>query len=198
MGVVGIGHAPKQREVPGPFFEQPRDETLYYEVPAATLAVREPRVPSFNPVTPFKLQPEIEIIDPNRYWNLEVRNGKLDQRINTTGPGGTLAYAAEGDFGDSFYLYYSGWYETWPAGRYLLSLQIRGTEGLSAAVNLSDGYAVISPTTPLPLEAGWRRVEIPFTINGPFKKHPQLRLWLPKRQTGSCSFADVHLKRVDP
>jgi hypothetical protein len=198
MGFVGIGHAPKQKEVPGPFFEAPRDETLHYEVPAAMLAVSDPPVPSFSPVKTFKLQSDVEAIDPNRYWDLNTGDGKLDQHIDTTGPGGTLAHTAEGDFGNACYMYYSAWFETWPAGRYVLSLRVRGTKGQTATFNLSDEYSVISPTTQLPLDSDWKKVEIPLTIKEPFKKYPRLRLWLPKHQTGTFSFADVHLKRVSP
>lgn len=198
MGFVGIGHAPTQKEVSGPFFEAPRDETLHYEVPAALLAVRDPPVPSCVPAKLFKLQPDVEVVDPNRYWDLNPGDGKLDQHIDATGPGGTLAYTAEGDFGNAHYMYSSAWFETWPAGRYVLSLQVRGIKGQAAAINLSDDYSVISPTTPLPLGSEWKKVEIPLTIKEPFKKYPRLRIWLPRNQSGTFSFADVHLKRVAP
>jgi hypothetical protein len=198
LGFVGIGHAPQQKEVPGPFFEGPRDESLHYEVPASILAVRDPPVPSFKPVSQFTLQPDVELIDPYRYWNFDGHLGKVDQHITPAGPGGTLAYTAEGDFGAGSYQYYSAWQETWPTGHYLLSLQVRGTKGLSAAFNLADEYRPITPTTQLPLEPDWKRIELALTIKEPFTKYPRLRLWLPRNQTGIFSFADVHLKRVSP
>ena len=198
LGFVGVGRAPKQKEVSGPFFENPRDETLHYEVPAALLAVTEPPVPSFSPVKSFKLQPDNEVIDPNRYWVFEPRSNNIEQHINTDGPGGSVAYNAKGDFGNAYYRYNSAWHESWPPGNYLLSLQLRGTEGLAASFDLLDGYHTITPTISLSLGADWKKAEIRFTIKAPFKEYPCLRFSLPKQKVGSFAFAEVHLKRVSP
>ena len=202
LGHVGIGRAPEQKEVPGPFFEEPRDGTLHYEVPPALLAVKKPPVPVFSPVTLFQLQPDNEIIDPNRYWVFSPRNDKenspIDQDIHANGPGGSTVRAVEGAFGSSFYSYNSAWHESWPTGNYLLRLQLRGTEGLAATFGLLDGSRALGPTTSLPLSADWKTMEIRFTIKEAFKEYPCLRLYLPKQQTGSFAFADVHLKRVGP
>ena len=84
LGFIGIGEAPKEAALKNVNFDSPAfDDSLHYKVPEKLLAVKAPPVPQVKAVTPWTPDPNIELINPWRYWILKTsgqRPGEADSR----------------------------------------------------------------------------------------------------------------------
>ncbi|MBL8994030.1 MAG: DUF4832 domain-containing protein, partial [Spirochaetia bacterium] len=92
MGLVGIGRTPETTVLSGPFDDLIRDDSLNYKVPETLLSTKAPSIPSFTPVTLFKPDANVELVNPRAYWAIEKRGKTTAIENQYDGPQKTLAF----------------------------------------------------------------------------------------------------------
>jgi hypothetical protein len=195
MGLTGIGSAPASTRLTGPFDDLIRDDSLHYEVPAALLSVKEPKVPAYTPVPIFEADANVELIDPMRMWSLEKRGSNTEMDHSQDGPQGKPAVTVRGAFGPDSCLHYSSAYQDkWPGGEYLLSFLMKGVGATKAKVHIADNWQPVTEEFPLESSKDWMKKEFRFTLPDDYKKFPRLRFILTSDQNAYFSVSDVRLR----
>jgi len=121
-------------------------------VPERLLAVKPPPVPPVKAVTPWTLDPNIELINPWRYWILRTQSSGLEKQMLTDGPGSNRVMRVTGEFGDSSSLNYNfGNGAKLDSGRYRFAFRVRGTPGQSVEFELADGWRRVAQEARIPL-----------------------------------------------
>jgi hypothetical protein len=210
LGFIGIGKVPREAVLRNVRFDSPAfDDSLHYKVPAKLLAVKAPPMPEVKAVTPWTPDPNIELINPWRYWTLEGHSSGLEKEIHADGSlGGSASQRiirVTGDFGRGACLRYSlGKGVTLGPGRYGLSFRVRGTPGRSVDLEvadsvdyqMADGPRVAAKKAGITLTAQWREHSFEFEIHARFKDQTFLRFRLPHDGSGSFDLANPRLKLV--
>jgi hypothetical protein len=196
FGFIGVGSAPREAELKDIAFDSPaHDDSLRYHVPEKLRAVQAPPLPEVKAVTPWKPNPQRELINPWRYWNLETRSATLEKNSRADGPEDSRVIAVEGDFARDSSLYYEfGKGVKLPAGRYRFTCRVRGTAGLSVAFEIGDGWRGLPPKTSITLTPEWHEHATELEINQPFQDTTRLRFLLPRDVAGTFELADCHLR----
>jgi hypothetical protein len=200
LGFVGVGQAPQDAALKNVAFDSPAfDDTLHYKVPDSLRAVKAPPLPEVKAVTPWKSDPNGELIDPWRYWILDAQGeGPEKQIIAADGPdgkGGSTAIRVTGEFGSGTALNYSFGNETkLGRGRYLFAFRVRGTAGQTVAFELADGWRKVSKEGEMTLTEEWKEHTIHFEIKSEFKDETTLRFSLPRNAKGNFDLAAPRLK----
>jgi len=196
LGFIGIGEAPKEAALKNVKFDSPAfDNSLHYKVPEQLLSVKTPPVPQVKAVTTWTSDPNIELINPWRYWNLHPPGTGLEKQILTEGPGSNRVIRVTGDFGKSSSLYHNfGKGAKLAAGRYRFAFRVRGTPGQSVEFELADGWQKVAKETAIPLTDKWQEHTIEFEINTKFTDETTLRFRLPSDVKGTFDLTDTRLK----
>lgn len=203
FGFIGIGEAPPEVALTDFKFDSPAfDDSLRYEVPDSLRSIQAPPLPEVKAVTPWTADPEIELINPWRYWMLDAATATVEKKIRmggpVIGPTGGRAIRITGDFGDRTRLdYFFGNDIKLEHGRYRFAFRVRGTPGHSAAYELGDGWHGVSEETPIPLTGEWQEHVVEFEIKNTFKDEPTLRFKMPRDVKGTFDLSDTRLKRAD-
>ena len=210
LGFIGVGEAPKEAALKNMKFDSPAfDDSLHYKVPEKLLAVKTPPLPQVKAVTPWTPDPNIELINPWRYWTLEGHPHGLEKEIHAdsslAGSAGHRVIRVTGDFGRGASLRYSlGKGVKLDRGHYRLSFRVRGTPGQSvdleladsADYQLADGPRVAAKKEAIPLTDQWQEHSFEFEIRTTFKDQTFLRFRLPHDVKGTFDLADTRLKVV--
>ena len=195
LGFIGVGKAPGEVALKNVSFDSPAfDDSLHYKVPEKLLAVQAPPVPEVQAVTPWTPDPNLELINPWRYWILKTPGRGLQKQILADGPGGSRVIRVTGDFGEGSSLNYNfGKGAKLDRGRYRFAFRARGTLGQSVEFELADGWRRVSKEARIPLAAEWREHSFEFDIKTPFNDETTLRFSLPRETKGTFDLADTHL-----
>lgn len=204
LGFIGVGQRPTEIALKNIQFDSPAfDETLHYKVPQKLLAVSEPPVPKVKPVTSWSADPNTELINPWRYWTLNVgdRESKsVEKEIHHDGPvetpAGRRVIRVTGDFGQWATLNYqleSG--VKLAPGRYRLAFLARGTPAQTANIELMDGRTVVK-IAEIRIDAEWKEYIYEFEIKEELKDETTLRFRLSRNVKGTFDLTDARLKRV--
>jgi len=195
LGFIGIGDAPAEAALKDIAFDSPAfDDSLHYKVHEKLLAVKAPPLPPVKAVMPWTPDPNVELINPWRYWSLDDEGPNLTKQIiheggriiRVTGEfdaGSRLTY----DFGDAARL---------EPGRYRFAFRVRGTPGLTVEFELTDGGRRVAKKTTVTLTGEWQEHTGEFEIKTKFKDEPALRFRLPRETKGTFDLADTRLKVV--
>ncbi len=200
FGFIGVGRAPQEVALKNITFDSPAfDDSLRYQVPEKLLAVRPPPVLPVKAVAPWIPNPQQELINPWRYWNLETRSSSVENRARADGPvegsAGRRVIRVEGDFGRNSSLSYTFAKDgKLPAGRYRFACRVRGTAGQSVVFEVADGWRGLPPKTTIPLTSEWREHVVEFELKNPFKDETRLRFMLPPEAAGTFELTDFHLR----
>ena len=208
LGFIGVGETPNEAALKNVKFDSPAfDDSLHYKVPEKLLAVKTPPVPQVKAVTRWTTDPNIELINPWRYWTLEGHAPGLEKEIHAdssvAGSAGHRVIRVTGDFGRGSSLRYSlGKGIKLDRGRYRLAFRVRGTPGQSVAVELADssdfmvadGPRIVAKKESVPLTDQWQEHSLEFEISTPLKDQTFLRFRLPREVTGTFDLADTRLK----
>jgi len=199
LGFIGIGEAPKEAALKNVKFDSPAfDDSLHYKVPEKLLAVKAPPLPQVKAVTPWTPDPNIELINPWRYWTINVDKG-LNKEIRGDGPvegsAGRQVIRVTGDFGRESSLSYTfGNGIKLDRGRYRFAFRVRGTPGQSVDFELADGRRKVAQEAQISLTKEWREHTIEFEIKTKFQDETTLRFRLPRETKGTFDLADTRLK----
>ena len=199
LGFIGIGEAPKEAALKNVKFDSPAfDDSLHYKVPEKLLAVKAPPLPQVKAVTPWTPDPNIELINPWRYWTINVDKG-LNKEIRGDGPvegsAGRQVIRVTGDFGRESSLSYTfGNGIKLDRGRYRFAFRVRGTPGQSVDFELADGWRKVAQEAQISLTKEWREHTIEFEIKTKFQDETTLRFRLPHETRGTFDLADTRLK----
>ena len=198
LGFIGIGEAPKEAALNNVQFASPAfDDSLHYQVPGKLLAVKAPPPPQVKPVTPWTPDPDIERINPWRYWILRTPGNGLEKEILTDGPGGSRVIRVTGDFGEGSSLNHNfGNGAKLDPGRYRFAFRVRGTPGQSVDFELADGWRRVSKEARIPLTEQWQEHTIEFEIKTTFQDETTLRFSMPPAASGTFDLAHTRLKEV--
>jgi hypothetical protein len=199
LGFIGVGEAPKEAAGTAMTFDSPAfDDSLHYQVPEKLLAVKAPPVPPVKAVTPWAPDPDIELINPWRYWNLNAQGHGLEKRILADGPDGSRVIRVTGDFvRDASLSYHFGPGATLAPGRYRFACRVRGTPGQTVELELADGWRTVSREATLSLAEPWKEHRVELEIKTAFKDETTLRFRLPRDAHGTFDLADTRLNRVN-
>jgi hypothetical protein len=166
-------------------------------VPEQLLSVKPPPVPKVKAVTPWTPDPNLELINPWRYWILKATGNGLEKQILTDGPGASRVIRVTGDFGEGASLYHNfGKGAKLGRGRYRFAFRLRGTPGTSVAFELADGWRMVASETGIPPTDQWQEHNIEFQIKTAFKEETILRFRLPRDVKGTFDLTDTRLKVV--
>jgi hypothetical protein len=198
LGFIGIGEPPEEAALKNVDFDSPAfDDSLHYKVPENLLAVTAPPVPQVKAVTPWTPDPNIELINPWRYWILETRGQGAEKQILADGPGGSRVIRVTGDFGEGSSLNHNfGNGAKLDRGRYRFAFCVRGTPSLSVVFELADGWRTVSKEAQIPLTQEWQEHTIEFEIKTNFTDTTTLRFRLPRDVKGTFDLANTQLKGV--
>ncbi len=198
LGFIGVGEAPGEAALKNVKFDSPAfDDSLHYKVPEKLLAVKTPPVPQVKAVTPWTPDPNIELINPWRYWTLRPSNNSLEKLTLADGPGASHATRVTGDFGENFSMNYTFAHRAkLDPGRYRFVFSVRGTPGQSVEFGLADGLRRASKEARIPLTEQWQEHTIEFEIKTKFQDETTLCFRLPRNVKGSFDLADTRLKMV--
>ncbi len=196
LGYIGVGRQPHEVSLKDVSFDSPAfDDTLRYKVPERLRAVQPPPVPLVKAVTPWTADPNTELINPWRYWNLQSAGYDLEKQILADGPAGKRVIRVTGDFGIGSSLYYNfGKGVKLAAGRYRFAFRVRGTPGQSVEFELADGWRRVSKPVQISLSEQWQEHVVELEIQGNFKDEPALRFRLPRGGKGFFDLTDTRLK----
>jgi hypothetical protein len=211
LGFIGVGAAPTDAALRNVKFDRPAfDDSLHYQVPPQTRAVKTPPLPPVNAVTPWVRDPRVELINPWRYWTLEGHPPSLEKEIHfapaATDSTGRRVIRVAGDYGRGSSLRYSlGKGVPFEPGRYRLAFRLRGTPGLAVAFELadsvdfaaSDGSRVAAKKEAIPLTDQWQEHRLEFEIRTKFKDQAILRFRLPRDVKGTFELTDTRLKLAE-
>lgn len=202
LGVVGVGHTPAKIEPDASIFVSPAfDATLAYTVPAALQVDAEPSVPPFTAVKPWQMNLGREILNPHKFWDISIKKMTVERRVTFDGPvtgeAGAKVITAVGEFDASSLSYQLAASEAkLPPGRYELTFQCKGTEGLSIHYMMLDGWKAVADGSVLRLTPTWQQQEHIFEVTAAFKEGAGLRFQLPERGQGEFSVTDYHLRKI--
>ena len=196
MGFIGVGEAPPEATLKNVKFDSPAfDESLHYKVPVKLLSVKTPPLPQVKAVTPWTPDPNIELINPSRYWILKETGNGLEKQILADGPGTSRVIRVTGDFGEGSSLYHNfGKGAKLALGRYRFAFRVRGTAGQSVDFELADAWHKVAKETAIPLTPEWQEHTIEFEIKTPFKDETAIRFSLPRDVKGTFDLTDTRLK----
>jgi len=208
LGFIGVGAPPQEAALKNVKFDSPAfDDSLHYEVPKKLLAVTTPPAPQVKAVTPWQADPNIELINPWRYWTLEGNPKGLDKGIHAdnsvAGSASHRVIRVAGDFGRGSSLRYSlGKGVKLDRGRYRLAFRVRGTPGQSVDFEVADsvdfepadGPRIVARKESIPLTEQWEEHSLEFEISATFKEQTFLRFRLPREVRGTFELADTRLK----
>lgn len=199
LGYIGVGDAPPEAALQGVAFDSPAfDDSLHYSVPAHFRAVKAPPPVAVTPVTPWKAEPPVELLNPWRYWILTARAAGLEKEILFDESAGGRVHRVSGDFGQGSTLSHAfGPGATLARGHYRFTVRVRGTPGQVVDVELADGSRRISTVARIPLAGQWQEHSVGFEINAPFTDEPALRFSLPRDGRGSFEFAAAQLRAAE-
>ena len=198
LGFIGVGGPPEEAALHDVKFDSPAfDDSLHYKVPEKLLAVKTPALPRVKAVTPWKSDPNVELINPHRYWILETRDHGTEKQILSDGPGGGRVIRVTGDFGDGTSLSHTfGGGAKLDRGRYRFALRVRGTPGQAVEFEVADGTRKLATGAQISLSEGWQEHIIEFEIKTEFKDETALRFRLPREVKGTFDLGDPRLKTV--
>ena len=198
LGYIGIGDPPQDAALRNVVFDSPAfDLSLHYKVPAALRAAQAPPAPPVTPVTPWTSNPDIQLIDPWRYWILRTPNEDLEKQSLSDGPGGSRATRVTGDYGDDSSLNYNfGVDVKLDPGRYRFVFSVRGTPGQSVEFELADDWRLVSKEARIMLTEQWQEHTIDFEIKTAFQIRTNLRFRLPRSLKGTFDFSNTRLKML--
>jgi len=210
LGFIGVGVPPAQAALTNVRFDRPDfDDSLHYKVPEKLLAVTTPPAPPVKAVTPWKADPNIELINPWRSWTLEGRPPDLDKevRFDSSVPGAASkrVIRVAGEFGRRSSLRYSlGKGVKLERGRYRVAFRVRGMPGQSVDFEVSDsadfdaadGSSILARKESIPLTAQWEEHSLEFEISAAIKDQASLRFRLPREVSGAFELTDPRLKLV--
>jgi hypothetical protein len=211
LGFIGVGVPPPETALTNVPFDSPAfDVSLHYKVPEKLLAVKTPPAPPVKAVTPWKAEPNIELINPWRYWTLEGRLPGLDKEVHVESPvpgaASQRVIRVAGEFGRRSSLRYSlGKGMKLERGRYRVAFRVRGTPGQSVDFEVSDaadfdaadGQRVVAKKQSIPLTARWEEHSLEFEISAAFKEQVSLRFRLPREVKGTFELTDTRLKLAE-
>jgi hypothetical protein len=210
LGFIGVGDTPKEVALKNVKFDSPAfDDSLHYKVPEELLSLKTPPLPPVKAIKPWTPDPNIELINPWRYWTLEGHPPGLEKEIHAdsslAGSAGCRVIRVTGDFGRGASLRYSlGKGVMLDRGHYHLSFRVRGTPGQSVDFELADsvdyqladGPRVAAKKDAIPLTDQWQEHSFEFEIRTTFKDQTFLRFRLPHDVKGTFDLADTRLKVV--
>jgi hypothetical protein len=211
LGIIGIGETPKEGALKDIKFDSPAfDNSLHYKVPERLLTVKTPPLPPVNAVVPWTPDPNIELINPWRYWTLEGQPKALkkENHVNDRSKAGVTDQRfirVTGDFGRGSSLRYSlGKGIKLECGSYRLAFNVRGTPGQVVAFEIADsvdfatadGPSVIAKKDSIPLTDQWQEHSLTFEIGTPLKNQAFLRFQFPNEATGTFDLTNTRLKKV--
>jgi hypothetical protein len=197
LGFIGIGEELKQAALENLKFDSPAfDHSLHYKVPERLRSVAAPPTPQMKPVTPWTSDPEVELINPWRYWSLNEGSKKVEKQILTEG--GYRVICVTGDFGKGSSLKYDfGSGIKLDRGRYRFTFRLRGTPGQTVEFELADGWRGVSKEAELPLTEAWQEHCIVFEIKSEYEDATTLRFNLPRYAKGSFFLAKTQLIKAE-
>lgn len=206
LGYIGVGRKPTEVALVNVSFDSPAfDDTLHYKVPEKLLAVKEPPVPKVTPVTPWQADPNIELINPWRYWTLDAgdREAKtIDKEIRydgpVDGPAGRRVIRVTGDFGQWAtlnYLFESG--VRLAPGRYRLAFLARGTPDQIVDVELTVQGRPTVKVAQIRVRSQWQEFTVEFETQKELTEEVTLRFRLPRGVKGTFDLTHTRLKRVN-
>lgn len=195
LGFIGIGETPKEAALKDVVFDSPAfDDSICYKVPDKLRAVKTPPIPPVKAVTPWTPDPNTELINPWRYWNLGSGGG-LEKRGLTDGPDGSRIIRVIGDFGTGASLAYSfGNRLKLDTDRYHLTFRARSIPDTSIEFEVADDWRGVSKEATIPLVKQWSEHTVDFEIKTTFKDQTMLRFRLPSDIKGVIDFSDIQLK----
>jgi hypothetical protein len=211
LGFIGVGEPTKEVALKNMRFDSPAfDDSLHYKVSEQLLSVKPPPLPQVKAVTPWTPDPNVELINPWRYWTLEGRPPGLDKVVyfdsSVAGGGSHRVIRVSGDFGRGTSLRYSlGKGVRLDRGHYRLSFRIRGTPGQSVDLEvadsvdfeLADGPRISAKKESIPLADQWQEHRVEFEIRTTYEDQTFLRFRLPRDIKGTFELADTLLKLVE-
>jgi hypothetical protein len=198
LGFIGVGTAPKEAGLKDIAFDSPAfDDSLSYKVPERLLAVTAPPLPQVKAVTPWTSDPDVELINPWRYWILQAKGHGLEKQMLVDGPGSSRVIRVTGDFNEGSSLNYTFGKDTKLApGRYHFACRVRGTPGQTVEVELADGWRTVSKGAKIALTEQWQEQSVTFEIKTTFKDETTLRFRLPNKTKGVFDLSLPRLKMV--
>ena len=196
LGFIGIGETPKQAALENAKFDSPAfDDSLHYQVPEKLRSVAAPPAPQVKAVTPWSSDPQVELINPWRYWSLNAGSTNVEKQLLAEGQ---RVIRVSGDFGRGSSLKYEfGNGIKLDRGRYWFSFRVRGTPGQIVEFELADDWRSVSKEAQFPLTKAWAVHRLEFEIKTEFKDATTLRFNLPGDTKGTFDLADPCLKRVE-
>lgn len=203
LGTIGIGKTPDDPALNGVAFDDPAfDDTLRYVVPEKRREVTTPPLPEVKTVTPWKADPDKELINPWRYWTLHDPDEGVEKVILHDGPvetpSGRRVIRVSGHFGTDASLAYSfGANIRLERGRYRFAFRVRGTPGQTVDFEIADDWRKVSEEAEIPLVDDWREHTVTFEIKNSFKDETVLRFSLPDDTEGTFDLSDPRLKAIE-
>ena len=199
LGIIGIGDPPSEAALKDVKFDSPAfDDSVHYTVPERLLAVQAPPLPQVTAVTAWTPDPNVELINPWRYWILTAPGSGLDKQILADGPHASRVIRVTGEFEAGSSLDYSlGNAAKLAPGRYRFACRVRGMPDQSVEFQLADGWRGVSQVTRIPLTEHWQEHTIEFEIRTAFKDETVLRFRLPREVNGTFDLADTRLKVIN-
>jgi hypothetical protein len=198
LGFIGVGDPPADPSLKGVAFDSPAfDDSLRYQVPAELRAVQAPPMPAVTPVTAWKPDPNVELVNPWRYWILRTPNEALEKESLEGGPGGSRILRIKGDYGtDSNINYNFGVGMKLEPGRYSFVFSVRGTPGQSVEFELGNDWRLVSKEGQIPLNEQWRELSLVFEVKSTTLDVTTLRFRLPRNGKGTFDLANIRLKMI--
>jgi hypothetical protein len=195
MGFIGIGENPKQAALSGAKFDSPAfDDSLHYQVPEKLRTVKSPPEPQVRSVKTWSPDPQVELINPARYWSLGDSGGTVEKQILSDAG---RVMRVSGEFGKGTSLNYSfGNDIKLERGPYRFSFRVRGTPGQTVEFEIADDWRGVSKEARIPLTEAWKEHRIEFEIKNDFKDATILRFNLPRDTKGSFDLAETRLTRA--
>lgn len=196
LGFVGVGESPKEVALKNVSFDSPAfDNSLHYKVPEKLLAVKTPPATPVKAVTRWTSDPNVELINPWRYWTIHPPVAALEKQILAEGTDAKRVIRVTGDFGKNSSLSYTfGRGIKLNPGRYRFAFRVRGTPGQTVEFKLADDWRTVTKETQIALTDEWQEHIIEFEIKTKFADETTLRFSLPRDVKGTFDLTDTRLK----
>lgn len=202
LGRVGVGRVPSRTDLADLTFDSPAfDRTLSYRVPPELLSVTSPAVSDFAPAPRWQPDPEVELLNPWRYWTIVARTEQVEKLVRfdgpVDGPAGPRVQVISGEYGRGTNLSHT-WFDhgKLAPGTYRFTCQVKGTPGQVVRFDMADGWRAVAGGTDLTLTAVWARHEIELQLTSAFKDETRIRFQMPPDQSGEFMLTDYHLVRT--